>query len=94
MLYNNLLILRTGQQFKLFYATWRLSNGRIIGAVLIIAGLYFVLYGKSEERKFAALEKAEIQTIVEHGIERVPVSRGSIKSSITVPLLHQSTDNV
>ncbi|XP_013615068.1 PREDICTED: protein WALLS ARE THIN 1-like [Brassica oleracea var. oleracea] len=68
--------------------------GGIIGAVLIIAGLYFVLYGKSEERKFAALEKAEIQTIVEHGIERVPVSRGSIKSSITVPLLHQSTDNV
>ncbi|KAL0731826.1 hypothetical protein Bca4012_027920 [Brassica carinata] len=68
--------------------------GGIFGAVLIIAGLYFVLYGKSEERKFAALEKAAIQSSAEHGIERVPVSRGSVKSSITVPLLHQSTDNV
>ncbi|AAF87121.1 F10A5.28 [Arabidopsis thaliana] len=68
--------------------------GGIIGAVLIIAGLYFVLYGKSEERKFAALEKAAIQSSAEHGIERAPVSRNSIKSSITTPLLHQSTDNV
>ncbi|CAH2067419.1 unnamed protein product [Thlaspi arvense] len=68
--------------------------GGIIGAVLIIAGLYFVLYGKSEERKFAALEKAAIQSSAEHGIERAPVSRSSIKSSITAPLLHQSTDNV
>ncbi|KAL0724213.1 hypothetical protein Bca4012_038812 [Brassica carinata] len=68
--------------------------GGIIGAVLIIAGLYFVLYGKSEERKFAALEKAAIQSSTEHGIERAPVSRGSIKSSITTPLLHQSTENV
>ncbi|KAL0701833.1 hypothetical protein Bca4012_057955 [Brassica carinata] len=64
--------------------------GGIIGAVLIIAGLYFVLYGKSEERKFAALEKAEIQSSAEHGIERAPNSRGSI----TAPLLHQSTNNV
>jgi len=62
--------------------------------VLIIAGLYFVLYGKSEERKFAALEKAMIQSSAEHVIERAPVSRGSVKSSITAPLLHQSTDNV
>ncbi|KAJ4871742.1 Protein WALLS ARE THIN 1 [Raphanus sativus] len=69
-------------------------EGMIIGAVLIIAGLYFVLYGKSEERKFAALEKAMIQSSAEHVIERAPVSRGSIKSSITAPLLHQSTDNV
>ncbi|CAE5964235.1 unnamed protein product [Arabidopsis arenosa] len=68
--------------------------GGIIGAVLIIAGLYFVLYGKSEERKFAALEKATMQSSAEHGIERAPVSRNSIKSSITTPLLHQSTDNV
>ena len=60
--------------------------------MLIIAGLYFVLYGKSEERKFAALEKAMIHA--EHVIERAPVSRGSVKSSITAPLLHQSTDNV
>ncbi|VVA95364.1 unnamed protein product [Arabis nemorensis] len=68
--------------------------GGIIGAVLIIAGLYFVLYGKSEERKFLALEKAAIQSSAEHGIEHAPVSRGSIKPSITTPLLHQSTDNV
>ena len=69
---------------------WLISIGSIIGAVLIIAGLYFVLYGKSEERKFAALEKAAIQSSAEHGIERAPVSRGSI----TTPLLHQSTNNV
>jgi hypothetical protein len=31
---------------------------RIIGAALIIAGLYFVLWGKSEERALAAKEAA------------------------------------
>ncbi|CAN8240024.1 unnamed protein product [Cochlearia groenlandica] len=68
--------------------------GGIFGAVLIITGLYFVLYGKSEERKFAALEKAAIQSSAEHSNERAPASRVSIKPSITTPLLHQSTDNV
>ncbi|KAK8510037.1 hypothetical protein V6N13_118578 [Hibiscus sabdariffa] len=65
--------------------------GGIIGAVLIIAGLYLVLYGKSEERKFAAQEKAAIQSSQEHGMSR---AGSHIKTSLTQPLLPPSTENV
>ncbi|XAR64156.1 hypothetical protein NMG60_11024396 [Bertholletia excelsa] len=66
--------------------------GGIIGAVLIIAGLYFVLWGKSEEKKLAAATpKAAIQSSVEHGGNR---TAGAIKPSLTQPLLPQSTENV
>ncbi|KAF8022774.1 hypothetical protein BT93_F0322 [Corymbia citriodora subsp. variegata] len=71
-----------GEQFYL---------GGIIGAVLIIAGLYLVLWGKNEERKFA-LEKAAIQSAPEHGNTRPPAH---IKApSLTQPLLPPSTENV
>ncbi|PIN21687.1 hypothetical protein CDL12_05603 [Handroanthus impetiginosus] len=65
--------------------------GGIIGAVLIVTGLYLVLWGKNEERKFAAAQKATIQSPVEHGNNRAPPH---IKSSITQPLLPQSTEGV
>ncbi|KAF9683092.1 hypothetical protein SADUNF_Sadunf05G0176200 [Salix dunnii] len=65
--------------------------GGIIGAALIIVGLYLVLWGKSEEKKFLALEKAAIQTTPEHGISRVQTH---IKTSLTQPLLPSSTENV
>ncbi|KAK4490296.1 hypothetical protein RD792_000963 [Penstemon davidsonii] len=66
--------------------------GGIIGAVLIITGLYFVLWGKNEERKFtAAAQKATIQSPADHVSNR---TTPQIKSSITQPLLSQSTENV
>ncbi|KAL3845279.1 hypothetical protein ACJIZ3_002682 [Penstemon smallii] len=67
--------------------------GGIIGAVLIITGLYFVLWGKNEERKFtaAAAQKATIQSPADHVSNR---TTPHIKSSITQPLLSQSTENV
>ncbi|KAJ6931448.1 protein WALLS ARE THIN 1-like [Populus alba x Populus x berolinensis] len=65
--------------------------GGIIGAVLIIAGLYLVLWGKSEEKKFLALEKAATQATPEHGISR---AQTHIKTSLTQPLLPSSTENV
>ncbi|XP_062097159.1 protein WALLS ARE THIN 1-like [Humulus lupulus] len=71
-----------GEQFYL---------GGIIGAVLIIVGLYLVLWGKSEERKFIALEKAAIQANPEHTSSRTPAH---IKTSLTQPLLPSSTENV
>ncbi|XP_073285968.1 protein WALLS ARE THIN 1-like [Primulina huaijiensis] len=40
--------------------------GGIIGAALIITGLYFVLWGKSEERKLNAEEKAGNQSSADH----------------------------
>lgn len=64
--------------------------GGIIGAVLIIAGLYFVLWGKNEERKFA-IQKALIQSSEDHGNNR---TTSHIKASIAEPLLSQSTENV
>ena len=64
---------------------------RIIGAVLIIVGLYLVLWGKSEERKFAA-ERAAIQSAPEHSNIRTPTTH--IKTSLTQPLLPSSTENV
>ncbi|XP_047982135.1 protein WALLS ARE THIN 1-like [Salvia hispanica] len=60
--------------------------GGIIGAVLIIFGLYLVLWGKSEEKKFA-----EIQCRAEHNTSR---ATPQIRPSITQPLLSQSTENV
>lgn len=53
---------------------------RIIGAVLIITGLYLVLWGKNEERKF--------------GVEKTAILR-RIKPSVTQPLLiNSSNDNL
>ncbi|AES59596.1 putative EamA domain-containing protein [Medicago truncatula] len=66
--------------------------GGIIGAVLIVAGLYFVLWGKSEEKKFAK-EQLAIASSTEHSIIR-PSSHA--KASLTQPFLSSSssTENV
>ncbi|EEF52654.1 protein WALLS ARE THIN 1 [Ricinus communis] len=65
--------------------------GGMIGAVLIIIGLYLVLWGKSEEKKFAAKESAAIQSSADHASIR---SQAHIKTSLTQPLLPSSTENV
>ncbi|KAL5713369.1 WD repeat-containing protein wat1 [Ranunculus cassubicifolius] len=67
-----------GEQFYL---------GGIIGAVLIIIGLYLVLWGKSEERKFAR-QSAVITSTVENR------TTSHNKSSLAQPLLPPSTENV
>ncbi|KAH1252310.1 Protein WALLS ARE THIN 1 [Glycine max] len=64
--------------------------GGIIGAVLIVVGLYFVLWGKSEERKFAK-EHAAITSTPEHSGIR---SSSHAKTLLTQPLLPSSTENV
>ncbi|XP_021906788.1 protein WALLS ARE THIN 1 [Carica papaya] len=63
--------------------------GGIIGAVLIIIGLYLVLWGKSEERKLSQ-ERAVIQSPPEHSNR----TSTHIKTSLTQPLLPSSTENV
>ncbi|XP_041021661.1 protein WALLS ARE THIN 1-like [Juglans microcarpa x Juglans regia] len=65
--------------------------GGIIGAVLIIVGLYLVLWGKSEERKFAQ-EKLAIQPTPDQYENNRATSH--IKSSLTQPLLPSSSENV
>ncbi|KAL2454913.1 Protein WALLS ARE THIN 1 [Abeliophyllum distichum] len=65
--------------------------GGIIGAVLIIVGLYLVLWGKNEERKFS-MPKAAIQSTADHGTNRTLTN--PIKSSLAQPLISQSTENV
>ncbi|KAF5197454.1 Walls are thin [Thalictrum thalictroides] len=66
--------------------------GGIIGAVLIIIGLYLVLWGKSEERRFA-LASAVIPSsvIAEHANNR---TTSNTKSSLVQPLLPSLTENV
>ncbi|TKY75204.1 WALLS ARE THIN protein 1 [Spatholobus suberectus] len=64
--------------------------GGIIGAVLIVVGLYFVLWGKSAERKFAK-EQVAITSTPEHSSIR---SSSHAKTSLTQPLLPSSTENV
>ncbi|KAG5613393.1 hypothetical protein H5410_024674 [Solanum commersonii] len=64
--------------------------GGIIGAILIISGLYFVLWGKNEESKFAKAAAAAIQSPVDNCNNR-PTSH--IKSSLAQPLLASSTEN-
>ena len=58
--------------------------------MLIVVGLYFVLWGKSEERKFAK-EHAAITSTPEHSGIR---SSSHAKTSLTQPLLPSSTENV
>ncbi|KAL1309385.1 hypothetical protein HN51_052074 [Arachis hypogaea] len=74
--------LALGEQFYL---------GGIIGAVLIVVGLYLVLWGKSEEKKFASQSQHVIASGPEHSSIR-PASHA--KPSLTQPLLPSSTENV
>lgn len=71
-----------GEQFYL---------GGILGAILIIAGLYLVLWGKSQEAKFAKATIAIQSSAAEHGHNRSP---SLSKSSLAQPLLHPSSENV
>ncbi|GAU15253.1 hypothetical protein TSUD_03200, partial [Trifolium subterraneum] len=66
--------------------------GGIIGAVLIVAGLYFVLWGKSEEKKFAKEQLAIASSTTEHSSIIRPASHA--KASLTQPFLSSSTENV
>lgn len=63
---------------------------RIIGAVLIVVGLYLVLWGKNEEKKFAKQQVA-ITSTPEHSSIR---SATHARASLTQPLLPSSTENV
>ncbi|KAI5407105.1 protein WALLS ARE THIN 1 [Lathyrus oleraceus] len=66
--------------------------GGIIGAILIVAGLYFVLWGKSEETKFAKEQLAIASSTTEHSNTRsTSVSK---ESSLNQPFLSSSTENV
>lgn len=66
---------------------------RIIGAVLIISGLYLVLWGKSEEAKLAK-QKMAIQPAPDHGSNRAVSDSAKTASSLTQPLLTPSSENV
>lgn len=60
---------------------------RLIGAVLIVAGLYLVVWGKGEESKFAE-EKAAIPPVSVYN-----QIRGPCKSSLIQPLLSFESEN-
>ncbi|CAA7390688.1 unnamed protein product [Spirodela intermedia] len=62
--------------------------GGIIGAVLIVAGLYMVLWGKSQERAFDAKEKTKtIAHSSDHDGHTAATPTSSNGSSLTQPLL-------
>ncbi|PRQ27128.1 putative EamA domain-containing protein [Rosa chinensis] len=66
--------------------------GGIIGAVLIIVGLYAVLWGKSEERKFAQA-RVPIQSTPSDSVHSNN-RKSQTKTSLTQPLIPPSTENV
>ncbi|KQJ88791.1 protein WALLS ARE THIN 1 [Brachypodium distachyon] len=70
--------------------------GGIIGAALIITGLYLVLWGKSEERARMGKEAALMAATASNSSGGDHVARSTKASSITQPLLPSSTssDNV
>lgn len=74
--------------------------GGIIGAVLIIAGLYLVLWGKSEERARIARDAAVAVSGDREGLLAAPgggIRGKAAPSAVTQPLLLPSstpTDNV
>ncbi|KAK4276540.1 hypothetical protein QN277_014677 [Acacia crassicarpa] len=65
--------------------------GGIIGAIMIVVGLYLVLWGKSEEKKFAKEQLAIASTVEQGGATR---AASQAKASLTQPLLPSSTENV
>ncbi|KAI6688783.1 hypothetical protein NL676_025611 [Syzygium grande] len=64
---------------------------RIIGSVLIMAGLYLVLWAKSTEAKFAK-QKVAMQSTQDHGNNRTPCHITSL--SVAQPLLAPTPDDV
>lgn len=58
---------------------------------MIVVGLYLVLWGKSEEKKFAK-EQLTVASTAEHGGATRPA--GHAKATLTQPLLPPSTENV
>ncbi|KAJ3700491.1 hypothetical protein LUZ61_004196 [Rhynchospora tenuis] len=66
--------------------------GGIIGTVMIIIGLYLVLWGKSKERAFAAKEAAALaSSTCEHEGHRQSTAASFKASSLNQPLLPSST---
>ncbi|KAG9456773.1 hypothetical protein H6P81_001281 [Aristolochia fimbriata] len=63
--------------------------GGILGAILIIIGLYLVLWGKNEERKLAKDTAVITSATADHVIHS-----GIAKSSLAEPLLPSSSENV
>ncbi|BBG94870.1 Walls Are Thin 1 [Prunus dulcis] len=68
--------------------------GGIIGAVLIIVGLYLVLWGKNEERKFGLIAQANSRAGILSTPEHVNNRKSQAKTSLTQPLIPPSTENV
>ncbi|RWW20628.1 hypothetical protein BHE74_00003995 [Ensete ventricosum] len=62
----------------------------IIGAIFIVAGLYLVLWGKSEERGFAAMEAA-ISVSSNPELDAVRAAASFKASSLKQPLLPSTT---
>ncbi|KAJ4713468.1 WAT1-related protein [Melia azedarach] len=58
----------------------QLYSGRILGAVFIVAGLYLVLWGKTEEKKEANQEKEE-ESLTKHLLEAESKDKESANSS-------------
>ncbi|CAM0148189.1 unnamed protein product [Urochloa decumbens] len=66
--------------------------GGIIGAVLIIIGLYLVLWGKSEERARIARDAAAV--VMPSAAAEAPAARSATSKQLTQPLLlPTSTEN-
>uniref|UniRef100_A0A0D9YLA4 WAT1-related protein n=1 Tax=Oryza glumipatula TaxID=40148 RepID=A0A0D9YLA4_9ORYZ len=71
-----------GEQFHL---------GGIIGAVLIVAGLYLVLWGKSQERAIAAAKEASAAAAAIADHQQQPAASAAADSCLKQPLLPAST---
>lgn len=67
------------QLYDLFYV-----RRSIVGGVVVVTGLYLVVWGKSKEQKSIILEEESPQKIAKQGQQQLPITVSKIDDNVDV----------